>query len=133
MGNGKQQMRIFAKNLNFYIKRTGKQQNKIAEELGFPPTTFNSWCTGTSFPQTGKIQAIADYFGILKSDLIEERDFPESAFEFVSICMKIAKSNCISDHMYQNLTISYHNWPQKKKDIFCEYLKEFNILDKGGD
>ena len=35
------QRKIFAKNLNFYISKSGKQQNEVAKDLGFPPTTFN--------------------------------------------------------------------------------------------
>lgn len=65
--------RIFSINLNRYINRSGKTQKEIAKELGFLPSTFNTWCTGAAFPSTGKLQALADYFNIKKSDLIEEK------------------------------------------------------------
>jgi hypothetical protein len=35
-----EQRKIFAKNLNYYISNSGKQQKEVAEELGFPQTTF---------------------------------------------------------------------------------------------
>lgn len=72
------QKRIFAKNLNFYISKSKKQQNEIAKDLGFPPTTFNTWCVGKVMPKMGKVQAIADYFGILKSDLLEDKEKGDS-------------------------------------------------------
>ena len=63
--------RIFSINLNRLIHESGKQQREVAEEMGFKPTTVNTWCKGGSFPTTGKLQIIADYFGIGKEDLIK--------------------------------------------------------------
>lgn len=65
--------RIFAKNLNYYISLNGKQQNEVAREIGESPSTLNMWCKGNSVPGLGKIQKLADYFKIGKSDLIDER------------------------------------------------------------
>lgn len=68
-----EQRKIFSKNLNFYVANSGKQQKEIAEVLGFNQKTFNGWCNGLSIPKTGKIQALADYFGIGKSDLLDDK------------------------------------------------------------
>lgn len=73
------QRKIFAKNLNFYISKSGKQQNEVAKDLGFPPTTFNTWCMGKVMPRMGKVQAIADYFNIFKSDLLEGKEKGEAS------------------------------------------------------
>lgn len=68
-----EQKKVFSKNINFYISQSGKQQKEIAKELGYNPTTFNTWCVGKIIPSTGKIQKIADYFGIGKSDLLDDK------------------------------------------------------------
>lgn len=68
-----EQKMIFSKNLCHYVYISGKQQKEIAEELGFNQKTFNGWCNGLSMPGMGKVQAIADYFGIGKSDLLDEK------------------------------------------------------------
>lgn len=68
-----EQKKIFAKNLAYYIGQSGKQQKEIAAELGISPTTFNTWCVGKIIPSMGKVQKIADYFHIGKTDLLEER------------------------------------------------------------
>jgi repressor LexA len=68
-----EQRKIFSKNLNFYVANSGKQQKEIAEALGFNQKTFNGWCNGLSIPKTGKIQALADYFGVGKSDLLDDK------------------------------------------------------------
>lgn len=68
-----EQKRIFSRNLNFYIAQSGKQQKEIAKDLGYSPTTFNTWCVGKIVPSAGKIQKIADYFNIGKSDLLDDK------------------------------------------------------------
>ena len=68
---------IFAKNLSYYVTRCGRDQKEIAEVVGVAPSTFNEWVKGKKFPRIDKIQKLADYFGILKSDLIEDKSEQE--------------------------------------------------------
>lgn len=68
-----EQKRVFAKNLNKYLSMYNKTQKEVADAIGVIPQTFNSWCTGQSLPRMGKVQALADYFSINKSDLIDEK------------------------------------------------------------
>lgn len=68
-----EQKKIFSKNLNRYIELSGKMQKEIATDLGYSPTTFNTWCVGKIIPGAGKIQKIADYFNIGKSDLLDDK------------------------------------------------------------
>lgn len=64
---------IFAKNLAHYIERSGKTQKEIAEIIGVAASTFNNWVMGHKYPRIDKIEKLANYFGILKSDLIEDK------------------------------------------------------------
>lgn len=66
------QKRIFSFNLNRILSESGKSQKEVADRIGVSPQTFNTWCRGIALPRMGKIQALADYFGIQKSDLLEE-------------------------------------------------------------
>ena len=68
-----QQKKVFAKNLNKYLEDSGKTQREVAQAIGVIPTTFNTWCLAQALPRMGKVQALADYFGINKSDLIEDK------------------------------------------------------------
>ena len=63
---------IFAKNLAHYLERSGKDQKEMAEIVGVAPSTFNEWMRAKKYPRMDKIEMLANYFGILKSDLIEE-------------------------------------------------------------
>ncbi|HEY9571253.1 MAG TPA: XRE family transcriptional regulator [Metalysinibacillus sp.] len=64
---------IMAKNLSHYIDRSGKTQTDISRELNIPETTMSNWIRGNTYPRTDKVQLLADYFGVRRSDLTEER------------------------------------------------------------
>lgn len=64
---------VFARNLSYYIERSGRTQKEIAEIVGVSTSTFNDWVKGKKYPRIDKIEILADYFRILKSDLIEEK------------------------------------------------------------
>ena len=65
--------KIFARNLTRYIAQSGKTQKELADMLGVAQSTFNNWCTGVRYPRMDKVDQLAHYFGIKKSDLIEEK------------------------------------------------------------
>lgn len=65
--------RVFAQNLQKQIAKSGKTQKDVADVIGVSAPTLNEWVSGKKFPRIDKIQRLADYFGILKSDLIEEK------------------------------------------------------------
>lgn len=64
---------IFSKMLNYYMNKNGKTQVDLINDLGINKSTISTWCNGTKMPRMGTIQTLADYFGIMKSDLIEEK------------------------------------------------------------
>lgn len=64
---------ILAKNLAYYVERSGRTQKEIAEVAGVAASTFNDWMKAKKYPRIDKIEILANYFGILKSDLIEEK------------------------------------------------------------
>ena len=64
---------IMARNLRYYTERSGKTQKELAMIVGVAASTFNEWLKGRKYPRIDKIEILADYFGILKSDLIEDK------------------------------------------------------------
>lgn len=65
--------KIFVKKLNYYMNLNNKKQIDLMNDLGLSSATVSSWCTGTKLPRMGKIQMLADYLGVEKSDLLEEK------------------------------------------------------------
>lgn len=68
-----EQKKIFSKILNYYLSKANKTQREVADAISVSPQTFNTWCQGIALPRMGKVQRLADYFHIEKSDLIDER------------------------------------------------------------
>lgn len=114
---------VFAKNLNRYMSLNHKQQVDVARDLGINPTTLNMWCTAKAFPKVSKIQKLADYFRIGKSDLTEEKEESdsESESEVANILAKIA----LNDKRFSEIIISYSKLPKDKKDLICDFFENF--------
>lgn len=124
---------IFSINLNLLISRSGKSQKQVAEEMGISPTTFNTWCVGKILPSLKKIQMIADYFDVDKSELIDQID---ESYNSQTIAMNLnrllAKSGKKQSDLSKDLDISkttLSSWlsgyriPRMDKiDAFCKYF-----------
>lgn len=67
------QRQIFSNNLRRLIDVSGKTQKDIADAIGVSQQIMNVWARGKAIPRMGKIQRLADYFGVEKSDLIDEK------------------------------------------------------------
>lgn len=65
--------KIFSKNLNYYMKSNGKTQIDLINDLGFDKSAVSTWCNGTRLPRMDKVEILARYFKISRSDLIEEK------------------------------------------------------------
>lgn len=65
--------RIFSANLQYYVEKSGKSQKDICDAMGMASSTFNDWMLAKNYPRIDMIERLARYFGITKSDLIEER------------------------------------------------------------
>ena len=63
---------IFARNLRNYVTLSGKMKKEVAAAIGVSTGHFSDWLACRSYPRLDKLQALADYFGIKKSDLTED-------------------------------------------------------------
>lgn len=97
---------IFAKNLRNYMERKGVSQRELAETVGVSAPTLNEWIKAKKYPRIDKVERLANYFGCLKSDLIEEKQ-KQSAESELSIQKKelIQKVMQMSDEELQKLDL----------------------------
>lgn len=65
---------IFSKNLRYYMTINNKTRTDLCRDLDFKYTTFTGWYNGNIYPGIDKIEKIANYFRIEKSDLIEDSE-----------------------------------------------------------
>lgn len=76
---------IMAKNIQYYMDKYEKTRQDMCDALGVKYTTFTDWVKGNSYPRIDKIELMANYFGISKADLVEERPTNRSAKSGVAI------------------------------------------------
>lgn len=95
------QKAIFSRNLSHYLLINNKMQKEVADAIGVSPQTFNTWMQGIALPRMGKVQKLADYFGISKSDLIDDKsEYQEESYYTNPETAKIAQE------IYENKDLS---------------------------
>ena len=65
--------KIFSRNLNYYMELNGKTQSDLINDLGFNKSAVSTWCNGSRLPRMDKVETLAQYFRINRSDLIDEK------------------------------------------------------------
>lgn len=96
-----QQKMIFSNNLTTLLQERDKTQKEVAEAINVSPQTFNTWCKGIALPRMGKVQLLADYFNIKKSDLIDETDNTHTPDYYLN-----PKTSKIAQEIYDNKELS---------------------------
>lgn len=103
---------VMAKNLTYYVDRSGKTQKELAEVVGVATSTFNDWMKAKKYPRIDKIEQLANYFGILKSDLIEDRDKNDTSHD----------NPQLTDGAKQMLDL-FNQVPEDKQSIVIEMIR----------
>lgn len=65
---------IFSYNLLKLMDRENVTQEDIAKITGVSQQSVSNWVSAKLMPRMGSVEKIADYFNILKSDLLEEQN-----------------------------------------------------------
>ncbi len=68
---------VFAKNLKKQMELKDVSRKDLSETLGISYFTITAWVNGTKYPRMDKVEMLANYFGIQKSDLIEDKTAEE--------------------------------------------------------
>lgn len=72
MTSGLGNKEIMSKNIKRLLREKEKNQKEFCKELGFKETTVSDWINAKSYPRIDKIEIMANYFGVSKSELVEE-------------------------------------------------------------
>ena len=71
---------LFAKNLNHYLQLNDKTQLDLANHLGVSTSAVSAWCRGAKIPRMDKVDAMCKYFGIRRSDLMEDKNSKSNSY-----------------------------------------------------
>lgn len=62
---------VLANNLNYYMNKHSVSRNDLVDDLDLAYMTVSDWVNAKTYPRIDKIEMLAHYFQIDKSDLIE--------------------------------------------------------------
>ena len=105
---------VFAKNLKYFMRRAGKTQKEMAEIIGVSTSTFNNWVLALKYPRIDKIEILANYFGILKSDLIEDKTKEREEMRKKNDTLSDIVIRLRSDKRFFSLVETLHNMDSEK-------------------
>lgn len=77
---------VMAKNIRWYLMSNEKTQKEICKDLGIKETTFSDWMNAKTYPRIDKVEKMANYFGIQKSDLIEDKSDIDQGQDYLPSC-----------------------------------------------
>ena len=114
---------VFAKNLAYYVERSGKTQKEISEIVGVSKSTFNDWMKAKKYPRIDKIEIMADFFKILKSDLIEEKTEEHRQTQEKNSIIADAVLRMKTDDVFMEAVESLYEMDSDKLSSLLAFLK----------
>ena len=69
LGNKK----VMGLNIQRHLDRMGISRRDFAKAIGVPYSSLTDWINGRTYPRIDKIEKMAQYFGVQKSDLVESQ------------------------------------------------------------
>ena len=114
---------VFAKNLRYYMESKGKTQKELAEIVGVSAPTMNDWLKAKKYPRIDKIDILATYFGILKSDLIEERTEEHRQMQKKNDTLSDIVLRLRSDDIFLEAVESIYEMDSEKLSKLLAFLK----------
>lgn len=70
---------VMAQNIRNLMNQNGVKPKDVCDTLKIPMPTFSDWINAKTYPRIDKIELLANYFGVNKSDLVEEQNVSGSA------------------------------------------------------
>ena len=114
---------ILSRNLKKYIERSGKDRKELAAIWGYPYSTVSEWVNGKKYPRIDRIEVMADYFGILKSDLIEEKMSEEKEMDNEALADLVVRMRMDED--FRKLIMSLYEYDSEKIKRIQQVLDAF--------
>lgn len=112
-----------SKNLKYYIEKSGKDRKTLADIWGFPYSTVTDWINGNKYPRIDRIEVMADYFGILKSDLIEEKTEEHREMQKKNDALTDIIIEMRTDDEFLSIVEAIYKMDKEKRSSLLTFLK----------
>ena len=106
----------------------GKTRKDIADALDLSYYTVSDWVNGKKYPRMDKVERLAQYFGLLKSDLIEEKLTPEKEKDNDTLASIIVRLR--TDQQYRSVVESIYNMNSAQLESVDQMLKTLEAFRK---
>lgn len=115
---------IFSRNLQRYMELNNKTRNDVCAALGVSYFTLTSWVNGTKYPRMDKVEMLANYFGIKKSDLIEKEMTveDEKSNEIIADLIVMLRT----DREFLEMVDRLYKLDTEKRKLVSDMLKAFS-------
>lgn len=117
------QKKIFSTNLKSLLAERSKNQLEVAKSIGVSPQTFNTWTQGIAIPRMGKLQKLADYFGVNKSALLEEHSDDSEEHYYLDKDARDAAEFLFHNPDYRVLFDASRNVKKEDIDFVAEMIR----------
>ena len=114
---------IFASNLQRYMDINGKSRKEVSEAIGVSYYTFTDWVKGKKYPRMDKVEKLTSYFGILKSDLIEEKTEDHRKMQEKNDLLAEIVIKMRTDDIFLEAVESLHKMDSDKLSSLLAFLK----------
>ncbi|MBA5932961.1 helix-turn-helix domain-containing protein [Weissella confusa] len=94
---------IMSENIKFYLNKNGKTPANLISDLNIKRSTVYNWLNGVSYPRIDKIEAMADYFGVTKADLVE-RHVDGEKVEHINLDEALRKQGVVMEYQGKELS-----------------------------
>lgn len=115
---------IMSRNLRRLMREKDVTPKEMSAKLDIPYTTLLSWMKADNYPRIDKIEAMAEYFGVMKSDLIEEKLTPEKEKDADFLADIFVRMR--TDAAYGDLVKYLYNFDAAKCAGIHQMLSAFN-------
>lgn len=116
---------IFSKNLSNQLYAHSKTQADICKHMNVSSATASDWCNGKKLPRLDKIQSLCNWFGIEKSDLLEDKNsFKERDIAVLEAQENVSNAKKVLEDMSKHLT------EKKANDLYQLFSAYENLTEK---
>jgi len=123
--------KIFAKNLKKYMDLNGKSQIDLINDLKLNKSAVSTWCNGTRLPRMDKVDLLAKYFNINRSDLIEEKDEQSDSHYYLNDETRQIAQEAFENPELRTLFKVARDIPPERLRAHIEFMRTLKEQERG--
>ena len=138
MNNNLGNKKTMANNLKYYMNKNNVSRNQLSSSLGIAYTTLADWLNAKTYPRIDKIEMLANYFGIEKSDLVENKPSNLSAphpISFITIPLygdiSCGNGMFVDDNLVDMIEVVSNGLAGSESDYFAQIASGDSMINAG--